>query len=169
MMLQGDARLAAGKKAEAFAAYQQVIQARSAAGQKPEEELYRRAVQAAYDARLPAASDLARKWVMAYPSPDSWRNSIAVYRNTSKPDLESTMDLFRLMRASGSLNQAADLSESLRIAEKYGVTYIYVGDLERSTYGVQAMEKFSALPVAYDAGGVTIYAAGLGEGGQAAP
>ena len=110
LMLQGDARLAAGRKAEAFAAYQQVIQARSAAGQKPEEELYKRAVQAAYDARLPAAGDLARKWVAAYPSPESWRNSIAVYRNTSKPDLESTMDLFRLMRAAGTLNQPADLS-----------------------------------------------------------
>ena len=52
LLLQGDARLAAGKKAEALAAYQQVIQARTAAGQKPEEGLYKRAVQAAYDARL---------------------------------------------------------------------------------------------------------------------
>ena len=110
IMLQGDARLAAGKKAEAFAAYQQLIQARTAAGQKPEEELYKRAVQAAYDAKLPAAGDLARKWVAAYPSPESWRNSIAVYRNTTKPDLESTMDLFRLMRAAGTLNQPADLN-----------------------------------------------------------
>ena len=110
LMLQGDARLAAGRKAEAFAAYQQVIQARTAAGQKPEEDLYKRAVQAAYDARLPAAGDIARQWVTNYPNPESWRNSIAVYRNTSKPDLESTMDLFRLMRAAGTLNQAADLS-----------------------------------------------------------
>ena len=110
LLLQGDARLAAGKKAEALASYQRVIQARSAAGQKPEEDLYKRAVQAAYDARLPAASDLALQWVTAYPNAESWRNSIAIYRNTAKPDLESTLDLMRLMRASGSLNRAPDLN-----------------------------------------------------------
>ena len=102
-----------GKKAEALASYQQVIQARTAAGQKPEEDLYKRAVQAAYDARLPSAGDIALQWVTAYPNTESWRNSIAIYRNSSKPDLEGTVDLLRLMRAAGSLNRAAD-SEPVR-------------------------------------------------------
>jgi tetratricopeptide (TPR) repeat protein len=110
LLVQGDARLAAGKKAEALASYQQVIQARTAAGQKPEEELYKRAVQAAYDARLPSAGDLALQWVTAYPNAESWRNSIAIYRNSAKPDLEGTVDLLRLMRAAGTLNRAADLN-----------------------------------------------------------
>lgn len=110
LLLQGDARLAGGKKAEALASYQQVIRARTAAGQKPEEDLYKRAVQAAYDARLPAAGDLALQWVTAYPNAESWRNSIAIYRNTAKPDLEGTLDLLRLMRAAGTLNRPADLN-----------------------------------------------------------
>lgn len=110
LLLQGDARLAAGKKAEAVAAYQQVIQARSAAGQKPEEDLYKRIVQAAYDARLPSAGDYALQWVTAYPNAESWRNSIAIYRNSAKPDLEGTVDLLRLMRAAGTLNRPADLN-----------------------------------------------------------
>ena len=110
LLLQGDARLAAGKKAEALAVYQQVIQARTAAGQKPEEDLYKRVVQAAYDARLPSAGDLALQWVTAYPNAESWRNSIAIYRNSAKPDLEGTVDLLRLMRAAGTLNRSADLN-----------------------------------------------------------
>ena len=110
LLLQGDARLASGRKAEALAAYQQVIKARTAAGQKPEEDLYKRAVQAAYDAKLPTAPDIALQWVAAYPNAESWRNSIAIYRNTAKPDLEGTVDLLRLMRAAGTLNRAADLN-----------------------------------------------------------
>ena len=109
MMLQGDVLLTGGNKAEALTAYQRVIQLRTAAGQKPEEDLYKRAVQAAYDARLPSAGDLAIQWVTAYPNAESWRNSIAIYRNTAKPDVEGTLDLMRLMRQAGSLKRGGDL------------------------------------------------------------
>ena len=61
--------------------YERGIKAAQAAGQKPEEALYRRAVQAAYDAKIASVNDLARQWVVAYPSPDSWRNSLAIFRN----------------------------------------------------------------------------------------
>ena len=47
----------------------------------------------AYDAQLPVAVELGRQWVAAYPSPDSWRNAIAIYRNMNKPDVEGTLDL----------------------------------------------------------------------------
>jgi tetratricopeptide (TPR) repeat protein len=110
VLLLGDAQLAAGNKSGAMATYQRVLQARRAAGQKPDEELYRRIVQAAYDAQLPSATELAREWVVAYPSPASWRNSIAIYRNLSKPDVEGALDLFRLMRATGALTNGTDLT-----------------------------------------------------------
>ena len=125
LLIQGDARLAAGKKAEALASYQQVIQARTAAGQKPEEDLYKRAVQAAYDARLPSANDLAMQWLAAYPNAESWRNSIAIFRNTAKPDLEGTLDLMRLLRASGTLTRPADLD-------------LYVGTLVEQSNFIEA-------------------------------
>jgi tetratricopeptide (TPR) repeat protein len=114
-MMIADVRMLEGRKGDAAAIYGQVIKAREAAGQKPEEVLYKRAVQAAYDAQLPALDELAKQWVTAYPNPESWRNSIAVYRNKTKPDLEGTLDLLRLMHATGSLNRSNDLALYVRI------------------------------------------------------
>jgi len=104
----GESRFAVGQKAEAVKAMQRAIQLRTAAGQKPEEALYKRTVTIAYGAELPVAAELGRQWVAAYPSADSWHNSIAIYRNLVKPDVEGTLDLLRLMQASGSLSSAAD-------------------------------------------------------------
>lgn len=97
-----------GQKSEAAAALQKYIHTSSAAGQKPTEDTYRIAVQSAFDAKLPEASGLARQWLEAYPSADSWRNSIAVYRNLNQPDTEGTLDLLRLMQATGSLATPGD-------------------------------------------------------------
>ena len=99
---------ARGQKAEASSAFQRAIQARVAAGQKPTDDIYRRAVQTAYDAQLPAAVEISRQWISAYPSADSWRNSIAIYRNMTHPDVEGSLDLLRLMQAAGALTAAAD-------------------------------------------------------------
>src|SRR5207244_9153951 len=72
---------AAGQDAEAAAAYQRMFQARLASGQKPSEDMYKRAVAAGYAAKSTASIELAREWVAAYPSPDSWHNALAIYRN----------------------------------------------------------------------------------------
>ncbi len=104
----GETRFAQGRKAEAITVFQRAIQARTAAGQKAEEALYRRALSIAYDAQLPNSAEIGRQWVAAYPSPQSWRDAIAVYRNTAKPDVEGTLDLLRLMQATGALSQPDD-------------------------------------------------------------
>ena len=52
----------------------------------------------------------------AYPSADSWHNAIAIYRNLNRPDVESTLDLFRLMQATNALTSAADYSLFSRAA-----------------------------------------------------
>jgi tetratricopeptide (TPR) repeat protein len=104
----GETRFAQGRKQDAIAVFQRAIQARTAAGQKPEEALYKRALGIAYDAKMPNAAELGRQWVAAYPSPQSWRDAIAVYRNVAKPDVEGTLDLLRLMQATGALSQPAD-------------------------------------------------------------
>ena len=108
MINLAETRFAQGRKAEAAAGFQRVMQARQAAGMKAEEALYKRAVGVAYDAQLPVATELSRQWVAAYPSPESWRNSIAIYRNLTKPDVEGTLDLLRLMQAAGALATPAD-------------------------------------------------------------
>jgi tetratricopeptide (TPR) repeat protein len=106
----GETRFAQGRKQEAITIFQRAIQVRTAAGQKPEESLYKRTLGIAYDANLPNAAELGRQWVAAYPSPQSWRDAIAVYRNTAKPDVEGTLALLRLMQATGALSQPADYS-----------------------------------------------------------
>ena len=106
--LYGVALFQSGQKAEAASAFQKAIRATSASGQKPPEDMYRLAVQAASDAKSPEAATIAQEWVTAYPSPDSWRNSIAIYRNVSQPDTEGTLDLLRLMQATGGLRQQSD-------------------------------------------------------------
>ena len=100
----GEALLASGQKNEAAAAYQRVLQARSAAGQKAEEALYKRAVAVAYEAESPAVLDLARQWVAAYPTQASWNDALAIYRNRNLGDAEATMDALRLKQALGYLS-----------------------------------------------------------------
>ena len=99
----GEALLAAGQKNEAAAAYQRVLQARSAAGRKAEEALYKRAVAVAYEAESPTVLDLARQWVAAYPTQASWSDALAIYRNRNLGDAEATMDALRLKQALGYL------------------------------------------------------------------
>ncbi|HUP68169.1 MAG TPA: tetratricopeptide repeat protein, partial [Sphingomicrobium sp.] len=105
-----ESRFSSGRKADAVALFQRAIQLRTAAGQKPEEALYKRALGIAYGEQMPATADLARQWVTAYPSPDSWRNALAIYQNLNKPDVEGALDVLRLMRATGSLSNPSDFS-----------------------------------------------------------
>jgi tetratricopeptide (TPR) repeat protein len=106
--LLAQAKSAGGAKAEASAIFNRAIQARLAAGQKPSDDVFRSAVQSAYDGKSPTAIELSRQWIAAYPTADSWRNGIAIYRNLTQPDVEGTLALMRLMQATGSLRGAAD-------------------------------------------------------------
>ena len=108
MDLIAESNLAAGRKADASSAYMRVIQARKAAGQKAPEEVYQKAVQLAYDAKAPNAVQVAQDWVAAYPSAKSWHNTVAIYRNLSRPDTEGTLDLLRLLQANGALTTPGD-------------------------------------------------------------
>jgi uncharacterized membrane protein len=56
------------------------------------------------------------------------------------------------------LYRSTDASVIAPIVKKYGVTYVYVGDLERTTYAA-GIEKFKSLQVAFQSGAVTIYRA----------
>ena len=59
-----------------------------------------------------------------------------------------------------TLYQTTDKAAMNGIIKKYNVTYIYVGQLESSTYGGSGgLQKFKDLPVAFQQGAVTIYRA----------
>jgi YYY domain-containing protein len=48
------------------------------------------------------------------------------------------------------LFKSRDMAQVAEIVEKYGVTYIYVGPLERRTYDADALDKFRTLPIAFE-------------------
>ena len=103
-------RFASGRKAEAVPLLQKVVATRIAAGQKPEEAVYRRLFDIAYDSKLPNSVEIGKQWVAAYPNATSWRNALAVYQNVNKPGVEEVLNLLRLMRATGALSNPADFS-----------------------------------------------------------
>ena len=104
----GEIQSAQGQASNAVASFQRAIQIQSAAGQKPQEALYKTALKTAYDAKLPSTLDIAREWVAAYPAPASWHDAVAVYRNVAHPDEEGTLDLLRLLQAAGALTAQGD-------------------------------------------------------------
>ena len=85
-------RVAAGTKPRR-GRLQQVIQARTPAGKKAERGRLQAGRRIAYKGKSPNAVRAGREWVAAYPSPDSWHNTIAIYRNLNQPDVEGTLDL----------------------------------------------------------------------------
>ena len=111
-----DALSGAGRKAEAAQAYQRLMQAAASSGRKPDEGLIKRAVASAYEAKSPGAVDLARQWVASYPTPSSWRDAVAIYRNLNQPDVEGIIDLYRLLHATGSINSGGEYAQYARAA-----------------------------------------------------
>ena len=108
LKLLAEARNSQGQHAEGAAALLKALQLSAAAGQKPEEALYKRAVAMAYDAKSPSAVEIGRQWVAAYPSPDSWHNSLAIYRNLNNPDPAIALDILRLSCATNSMQGTGD-------------------------------------------------------------
>jgi tetratricopeptide (TPR) repeat protein len=97
-----------GRGLEAVALIQKAIAAKVAAGQKPDESWYKRAVKLSYDAKLPSADAIAREWVAAYPSPKNWRDTIRIYQTDSGLDDAALLDSMRLARAVGALQGEND-------------------------------------------------------------
>jgi tetratricopeptide (TPR) repeat protein len=108
VLLIAQARSDQGRKADAAAAMQRALQISKAAGQKPSEDIYRNAVAMAYEANLPGSIGLARDWLAAYPSDESWRNSVAIYRNLNHGDPDNIIDVMRLARLTNAMQTETD-------------------------------------------------------------
>lgn len=103
MVLLGETRNGQGRAAEAVALIERAIAAKSAAGQKADESWYKRSVALAFNAKLPTAPELSRKWVSAYPSPKTWRDTIRIYQTSTQLDDGGLVDTMRLAQATGAL------------------------------------------------------------------
>ena len=106
--LLAHARSAGGNPTDAVAALQKSIIQQSANGAKAPEDLYKRAIQLAYKAKLASTPEISRQWVAAYPTPGNWRDAIGIYRNLNSVDEAGTLDLLRLARAAKALNGEGD-------------------------------------------------------------
>lgn len=101
-------RAVQGRQGDAVALLQTAIAKASAGGAKPPEDLYKRAVAVAYQAKLPVAAELARQWVAAYPSQASWNDALGIYRNLNQLDEGATLEVLRLARVVKVLKSASD-------------------------------------------------------------
>ncbi len=89
---------------QASAVIDQSIAVKKAAGQKPDENTYKLALQTALDGKIRGKiMPLTREWLAAYPSQKSWSDALNIYRQTVESDDEATLDTFRLMRAAKAL------------------------------------------------------------------
>lgn len=181
-----EVRAAQGKPGDAAGALQKIIQSNVAAGRKPDEAMYRRAVALAYEAKLPNTVDLSREWLTAYPSQSSWQNSIAIYRNLRTSTSPDILDILRLGMLTGALQQGLDYqlyaekaydqgnygeakaaidagiaAGQLKASDKYVVSIMDgVKGKIPTTAELAAAEKGAAIPTAYLRVGDRYYAAG---------
>lgn len=105
-------KLRLNKNDEAQALFQRALQVSTAGGQAAPEELYRRLLASAYEARQAQQSnELSRQLVRAYPTPTNWRDALLIYRQLGNIDGALDMDSRRLMRVAGALESEADYVE----------------------------------------------------------
>jgi YYY domain-containing protein len=73
-----------------------------------------------------------------------WRGSYDV-QNARDPDIET-------------LYNSLDRETALTLLDKYGISYVYVGPVERTRYDPRGLEKFAQfMDVVYEEDGVTVY------------
>lgn len=106
------AQYGTGNVAAGNAAAEEHLKAAQAAGQKPDENFYKYVL-----GRNIKGTDKQttiawmQRWLTAYPTSKNWHDALTIYGIQQPPlatlDRDQTMDLFRLMRRTGSLDQYA--------------------------------------------------------------
>ncbi|MGI4730852.1 MAG: hypothetical protein ACRYFW_03760 [Janthinobacterium lividum] len=103
------ARFKSGDVAGGTAELDSQIKATEASGHKADEQLYRFAVGQNIKTNKPVAIDWMRRWLAAYPTAKNWHDVLTIYGlqqgSLATLDKEQTVDLFRLMRQTRSLDQ----------------------------------------------------------------
>ena len=97
-----------GQKADAVSLMQRSFAASKAKGVKVAENNFKFAAGLAYNMRSPAAIDIAREWISAYPSTTSWRDGLRIYRDISGAKGAQLADTMRLARAANALSGESD-------------------------------------------------------------
>lgn len=140
MVMLAESRNGQGRTAEAVTLIEKAIATKEAAGQKADETWYKRAVALAFNAKLPTAPELGRKWVGAYPNAKTWRDAIRIYQTSSQMDDNALLDTMRLAQATGAL---AGESDYFRFANTL-VTKGYAGEAKlvlEQAFAAKALDR----------------------------
>lgn len=109
---------AENRDAEGLAYLSNAIEARKAAGGTLQEDWIKRGLAVAYRANMKdEAVKFANMYVSEFPSETSWRDAIAILLNTGGYDKPATLDLLRLGRRAGTLNDARLYGEYVEAAD----------------------------------------------------
>lgn len=101
-----------GKMADSVALIVRAIDLQQAAGKPVPESWYKRGLKQAFDAgQAEPSMRLAQGLVRAYPTPENWRDALLIYRDLYHPDPASSLDDYRLMRATHALSGERDYLE----------------------------------------------------------
>ena len=122
LIILADAYFKANQIPAGLAAADRAIQAKVAAGQKAPESWYARSASVAYKAKnMTEASRWTREQVRAYPTGQNWRSALVIYRDGENRDGSINLDLYRLMRATKSLDGERDYFEYAALASERGL------------------------------------------------
>jgi tetratricopeptide (TPR) repeat protein len=98
-----------GQGAQGLQYLSDLIAKRTAAGQQIPDTWYRRGLKVAYDSKLAAqADDYAMMLVEHYPTPTNWQAALQVVNALGQFDADGQLNLFRLMKETGSLKEKHD-------------------------------------------------------------
>ena len=116
-LLVAEANFKTNTTAEGLNALRAAIDAETAAGRKAPVEWYGRGAGMAYRAKLNAeTAQWTRLQVAAYPTPENWRSALVIYRDGTKLDNQTLLDLFRLMHDTKALAGERDFFEYASLA-----------------------------------------------------
>lgn len=99
-----------------------LIEKRRAAGEQIPEAWYRRGQAIAFEAKLAAeAADYSQKLLNAYNTPENWKRAFQVMSQVSTVDDQASLDVLRLMRVTGALEQRQQYVSYVEMATRAGL------------------------------------------------
>lgn len=107
---------------------EKAMDAQIAAGQKPDDQLYRYVIARTNKAKLgPQTAGWVKRWVAAYPTAQNWRDGIVTFGMTNSSavtlDKPQKVDLYRLMRSAKALADQYDYENYAQWTYDMGLPY----------------------------------------------
>lgn len=108
----------ANEYTQGFNYLREAIAQQKSAGAAVDEQWYRRGVTVAYENEVvPTVYDFVGMWIGDYPNAANWRDAINVTRNLNTFNNQEILDLFRLSRKVGALQDSSDYDYYVEAAD----------------------------------------------------